>query len=379
MSGPIRVSTPSRLCLFGEHQDYLGLDVIAVAIDLRFQASIQDREDDLIHIRIRDSRLNRLDSIHQERRYETVVFDLKQPLVYQSKRDYLKSSVRVLQKAGYPLRGFDLEMDSDIPIGKGMCSSSTMVVVLIKALLEGMGHADKDQPERIAELAFQAEVLEFDEPGGRMDHYTSAVGGLVHLTLDPFQVRPLKTALPGSLILFDSLQQKKTTQVLASAKEPTLEAISQLKSVGIRSVRDFFDADQLDPQKTDLLKHLDANHQKKLAANIENHRLFKAGLALLEADTVSGPQLGALLNSHHAQLRDGLGLSTPAIEAILQTAMDQGAWGGKLNGSGGGGCCFVYADPSRQAAILEAVSEMGYPGRPLKQDQGVRRDDHERA
>lgn len=30
----IKISTPSRLCLFGEHQDYLGLDVIALAIDL---------------------------------------------------------------------------------------------------------------------------------------------------------------------------------------------------------------------------------------------------------------------------------------------------------------------------------------------------------
>jgi len=31
----IRVSSPGRVCLFGEHQDYLGLDVIAAAINLR--------------------------------------------------------------------------------------------------------------------------------------------------------------------------------------------------------------------------------------------------------------------------------------------------------------------------------------------------------
>ncbi|MCK9480075.1 MAG: galactokinase family protein, partial [Firmicutes bacterium] len=34
------VSTPSRLCLFGEHLDYLELEVIAVAINLRFSAEI---------------------------------------------------------------------------------------------------------------------------------------------------------------------------------------------------------------------------------------------------------------------------------------------------------------------------------------------------
>lgn len=27
-------STPSRICLFGEHLDYLGLEVIASAVDL---------------------------------------------------------------------------------------------------------------------------------------------------------------------------------------------------------------------------------------------------------------------------------------------------------------------------------------------------------
>ena len=29
-------SAPGRICLFGEHQDYLGLPVIAMAVDLRF-------------------------------------------------------------------------------------------------------------------------------------------------------------------------------------------------------------------------------------------------------------------------------------------------------------------------------------------------------
>ena len=31
----MEISTPGRICLFGEHQDYLGLPVIAMAISLR--------------------------------------------------------------------------------------------------------------------------------------------------------------------------------------------------------------------------------------------------------------------------------------------------------------------------------------------------------
>ena len=31
----MKIVTPGRICLFGEHQDYLGLPVIAMAISLR--------------------------------------------------------------------------------------------------------------------------------------------------------------------------------------------------------------------------------------------------------------------------------------------------------------------------------------------------------
>lgn len=46
----IQVSTPSRICLFGEHQDYLGLEVIASAINLRFSTKAERRGDSLLHI-----------------------------------------------------------------------------------------------------------------------------------------------------------------------------------------------------------------------------------------------------------------------------------------------------------------------------------------
>lgn len=105
MSEKIRVSTPSRLCLFGEHQDYLGLEVIAVAINLRFRAAIERRNDSIIHIRIRDSRLNRLDATNKEQLYQTVEIDLKKPIKYRSNRDYLLSCINLLHR-GIPANRF---------------------------------------------------------------------------------------------------------------------------------------------------------------------------------------------------------------------------------------------------------------------------------
>ena len=372
----IHVSTPSRLCLFGEHQDYLNLEVFALAIDLRFFATITPRCDDIFHIAIRDKRIARLCQKNQHHLYENYFIHAHQPITYENKRDYLKSSIRILLRQRYPIdHGFDITMNSDIPIGKGMCSSSSMIVALIKAILEGIGHPDKDNPAKIAHLAFLAEVAEFGEPGGMMDHYTSAMGGLVHLDFADgiTTASTVDVNIPGCFILFDSLTQKDTTGVLTSAKVPTLQALEQLSSYGINSVADFLQ----DPRKIDLLSKLDETLRRKLAANIDNYRILKQAKQLFESKTVDPILLGQLLYKHHTNLRDGLNLSTPIIEKIMNTALAHGALGGKINGSGGGGCLFVYAHEKDAAGIIDQVEKIGYPGKILTADTGVRIDKEE--
>ena len=59
---------------------------------------------------------------------------------------------------------------------------------------------------------------------------------------------------------------------------------------------------------------------------------------------------------------------------ILDTAIANGAYGGKINGSGGGGCCYVYAPREAAEKIIEEVEKLGYPGKILTQDTGVRVD-----
>ena len=93
----ITVSTPSRICLFGEHQDYLGLEVIAAAINLRFYAKISE-ETIILYVKIRDERINTLNQDNTEHLYEIKTIDLSKPITYDHNRDYLKSGQSAVEE-----------------------------------------------------------------------------------------------------------------------------------------------------------------------------------------------------------------------------------------------------------------------------------------
>jgi len=77
------------------------------------------------------------------------------------------------------------------------------------------------------------------------------------------------------------------------------------------------------------------------------------------------------LSTHHAQLRDGLDLSTPKIERMMDAALAAGALGGKINGSGGGGCIFAFA-PGREEDVAEAIRREGGVPYIVRVDDGAR-------
>ena len=67
--------------------------------------------------------------------------------------------------------------------------------------------------------------------------------------------------------------------------------------------------------------------------------------------------MGAMLTEHHHWLQV-LGVSTPKLDALVDAALQAGALGAKLNGSGGGGCMFAFA-PNRQKEVADAIERAG--------------------
>ncbi len=86
----ITTSAPGRICLFGEHQDYLHLPVITAAINLRIHIEGKPVSAREIRIDLPDiGRVERL-ALPQD----------KTDIPYSSKRDYLRSGFNVARRFG---------------------------------------------------------------------------------------------------------------------------------------------------------------------------------------------------------------------------------------------------------------------------------------
>ncbi|PMD92124.1 GHMP kinase [Siphonobacter sp. BAB-5405] len=353
MSLPFIVSAPGRICLFGEHQDYLGLPVIAAAISLRLQIEGHLRSDRQVQLTMPD--------IHH-----TESFNLQSEIPYGRQRDYYKSVLNLLQRQGavFP-QGFDARISSTIPINAGTSSSSALVVAWAYYLTQLI-----DFPlsiHQLADLAYRAEVEEFEEPGGRMDQTSSAVGQVIYLESQPVpKVETLKP-IAGTFVLGDSQQAKDTLGVLKHVKYGMLEAIRKIKAADSSFSLPTYPAREAERYQS----LLTPDEYILLKGNLSDRDILREAKDLLARPEPDPKQFGDLLNRHQYNLREAKRISTAKIDRMIDVALEAGALGAKINGSGGGGCMFAYA-PTHAEAVAEAIERAGGKSYIITIDEGVR-------
>ncbi len=343
MSSSISVSAPGRICLFGEHQDYLGLPVIAGAISLRLRISGSRRNDNRVNIALPD--------IGGEESFETGGDELP----YQSGWDYFRSSFNLLLRGGLTFSsGFECTVNGKIPVNAGTSSSSALVVAWIDFLARMSDQATVLDRKRLAELAYAAEVGEFGEAGGMMDQYTISLGHAITLASHPeMSVGRIDSDL-GAFVLGDSGEPKDTQGILGRVRGGVEEIV-----VNIQKAHPEFSLHEAVFEDLREYNHLlNGSQRGLLMATVRNRDITHEALALLDVKPLDHVRLGQMLTEHHIVLRDILGISTPKIDSMIQAALDAGAPGAKINGSGGGGCMFAYA-PDDPEGVLEAVKKFG--------------------
>ncbi|MEQ9365001.1 MAG: galactokinase family protein [Leptospirales bacterium] len=370
----ITAAAPGRICLFGEHQDYLGLPVIAMAVDREFR------------IEFTPSAATREFTIHTpdlaDRPPQGLDIAAPRP---RSDDDYCWGVGQTLLEEGFEFpRGGDAVFRSNIPFRAGCSSSSAMSAAWMRLLLEIGEHPRRaeylNDPERVAYLVYKGEKEIFQGAGGMMDQYSCYLGGLLYVypaaypgapavaNDRAFGVEQLKLD-PGGIILIDSGQPKDTQGILASvgdrARAAVASAAEHVADFRLSTItRDRYEAEQAavpEPARSIVRDHL------------INRDLCQEGITMLRSGELHPERLGAMLNEEHRILSQTLGIATPLIDEIQQICNSAGALGGKINGSGGGGTLFCYApDPESQKKVTSVLDERGICYFPVRKSDGAR-------
>jgi D-glycero-alpha-D-manno-heptose-7-phosphate kinase len=223
--------------------------------------------------------------------------------------------------------GLEIHHDGDLPARSGLGSSSSFTVGLVHALkaLKGEFISKRD----LANMALYIEQEVLKENVGSQDQVLTTIGGF-------------------NLIEFKTDDSYEITPIIL-----TKEKIEEMQ----RHMMLFFTG----------LTRIASDIAKKQIDNLENKKdeintmqgILKEGIEILRGSTDVAKGFGELLHEYWRYKRSlSTDISKPEIDQIYETAMDAGAYGGKLLGAGGGGFMLIVAPPLAHHRIRERLKRL---------------------
>lgn len=207
--------------------------------------------------------------------------------------------------------GLAVTIRTDLPVGRGMGSSAALSVALVRASAALRGEVASF--DECYARGFVAERIFHGDPSG-VDHTVSALGGGIRYrrgaSMVPFEPPPLR------LVVMDS-GTAGDTAVLVAGVAALPDSAARLAEIGA---------------------------------------ITEQVSAALDAGAPPSV-LGPLLTENH-RLLQGIGVSTPALDALVDAALSAGAHGAKLAGAGGGGIVIALVEDSQP--VIRAASRLGF-------------------
>jgi len=404
-SGPEVVSSaPGRIDFLNTHQDYKGLPVVSIGIDLRTYIAVS-------RIPGRKSRIISINLLRERRKYMDS-FNVDNIVLRNGKwfGNYIRSSVKALKEIYRDIDGFNALIYSDVPVAAGLASSAALLVSFIGAMSElyGFNLSKKD----IAELAFHAEHDIMGIPCGRLDQYGSSFGGILKIeTRPPYNVEELPI-LNGVFIVLDSGIRHSTADIHPRRQAEINEGLrillqmNDLKENIMEKLSDKYYAVKWDEIKYEELlpymMRLPDTPRRRIEFTLKMHESTLLALNIIRGNipdldkivTILGSEwrdeveralnsdnpgpalIGVIMNYQHVLLRDLYDVSLPELERIRNAALAAGALGVKLSGAGLGGSLTALAKDLKDAEnILGKGLENGAKrGWIVKVDTGLRRE-----
>ncbi|MEX5269397.1 galactokinase [Kocuria sabuli] len=250
---------------------------------------------------------------------------------------------------GEAVPGFELLLDSTVPVGAGLSSSHAVEVATVVALNDLLGRG-LDRPA-MARLTQRAENEFVGAPTGIMDQSASLMGRagsalfLDCRTLDAETV-PLPLAEHGlAVLVVDTGVAHSHADGGYAARRASCERGAA--ALGVASLRDVpADADLgvLDEETARRVRHV----------LTENRRVLEAVERLRTGD-VRG--IGPLLAASHASMRDDYEISCPELDLAVEAATAAGAVGARMTGGGFGGSAIALVPADQAGRIAGTVTE----------------------
>ena len=360
MVSQIKISAPGRICLFGEHQDYLGLSVIPAAINIR--CYIEGTPNNSGKIILNDEGFNKKIEIPFHSKFLNTPHNL-------SSDDYFKAVCNIFMKKGYFKNlkhnyGFIGRLWNEIPQQSGLSSSAAILVVFAK-LMDEILHLGLNERE-IAQCAYLAEHDEMGIPCGQMDQLSVSLGNVFHMKcLTPPVITKIDHDIPG-LVVGNTLIPKSTNTVHSVRVKEIHEAINFLKTkIKFNIYKTTFE------EAEDYLTNKNEIWLKRIRATLKNRDITAEANIELKKSDPDLKYIGDLLNEHQNYLRDDFEVSVEKIDRMIDAGIKAGAYGGKLTGAGMGGSIIMLA-PRNQKKVAKALTKAGGLGFSVKIDEGVR-------
>ena len=330
------VRAPGRVNLIGEHTDYNDGFVMPMAIDRAVFIALRPRTDDSIHI---------------------VSLDFDEPIHFQmntmekektSPAEYVKGVVYALQQRGMALSGWEGVMKGDVPIGAGLSSSAALELAIARALVAVSG-LEWDAKQ----MALASQFAENNWVGvqcGIMDQMISAVGQRNHAVI--IDCRDLSTEtlpLPDGTVVVILDTNTRRGLVDSAYNERRRQCEDAARFFGVKVLRDVSLADFKARQGE--LSPLTARRAHHVIS--ENERVLQARDAMLNGDPNT---LGKLMVASHVSLRDDFEVSSPALNRVVECALEHDScFGARMTGAGFGGCGVALVDANRIDSFLEHI------------------------
>jgi galactokinase len=338
-----RVSfAPGRINLIGEHTDYSGGFVLPASLALGTWTVAASRDDRTIRVL-------------SEGQHETATFslDISPRAAKKSWSDYVAGVVWALQQAGCKLRGADLLVASDVPMGSGLSSSAALEVSVAHALLTV---ADASlTPLEIARACQRAENEFVGARCGIMDQFAATHGEPGRaLMLDCANYVWKSAPLPSTH--FFVVANTGVRHALAHGEYNVRRAeAEELVDFMLRCMPQRGRLAELSvAEMNQLIRELPVTLARRLRHIVgENRRVHEACTAL---DSGNVALLGHLLAASHESLRKDYEVSCRELDLLVEIARGvPGVLGARMIGGGFGGCTLTLVEAEQVENLLDQL------------------------